>query len=294
MRAKVASQAGLWYNKRENTVVPERSGNYLRRETHLTGGKSMDTLPPHAIVGNLIPDASGIYKITCKANKRIYIGSAVNLRRRKNGHWHTLRKNKHHSLHLQRAWNKYSEQAFTFEVLELVLPISLTAREQYWLNKLKPFGRKGFNGSREAGSPLGMKRSPEAREKMRLVQLGKKMPPMSPEAKAKISQANLGRKRTPEAKAKMRQVHLGKILGKHTPEHCENIRQSKLGHEVSLETREKIRQTLLGRKLSPEHIEKRRQAQLGSKRSPETRERMRQASLAARQRKRSNEHAQDS
>lgn len=113
-----------------------------------------------------ISTASGIYKITCTANKKIYIGSAVNLQARKRQHWYALNQNNHHNPILQNAWNKHGEQAFTFEVLEQVLPISLTAREQYWLEKLNPFGKRGFNIYIEAGSPLGMKRSPETCEKL--------------------------------------------------------------------------------------------------------------------------------
>src|SRR5260221_216219 len=122
---------------------------------------------------NDIPATSGIYKITCTVNKRIYIGSAVNLRKRQINHFSELQKNKHRNPKLQNAWNKYGEEAFTFEVLEYVLPMSLTAREQYWFKKLKPFGRKGFNIAHEAGSSLGIKRSPESRTKMSVARKGK-------------------------------------------------------------------------------------------------------------------------
>lgn len=123
-------------------------------------------------MSNDIPPASGIYKITCTANGKIYIGSSADLHDRRRKHFNMLRQNKHHSPYLQRAWNKYGEQCFTFEVLELVLPMSLTAREQYWLNKLSPFGRKGFNTTREAGSTVGYKYTPEQIEKTRRTKLG--------------------------------------------------------------------------------------------------------------------------
>ncbi|SRR5216683_7072770 len=143
-----------------------------------------------------LPTSSGIYKITCTANKKVYIGSAVDLRRRKNEHFRALRQNRHHSLHLQRAWNKYGEAAFVFEVLEYVLPMSLTAREQFWLNKLKPFGRRGFNIAHEAGSQLGMKHTPETCEKVRQAHLGNKHclgRKLSEETRRKIAQAHEGR-----------------------------------------------------------------------------------------------------
>lgn|SRR5216684_260486 len=271
--ARLASQADLCYNEATHIVVPGGATNAPGR-IHSWRNVPMTTLPPHVPDGNLIPATSGIYKITCTANKRIYIGSAVNLRERKRAHFSALRHNRHGNQHLQRAWNKYGEQAFTFEVLEQVLPIALTAREQYWLNKLKPFDRKGFNIAREAGSTLGVE--------------------MSPETRAKISQANLGYKHTPESSERKRQAMLGnkhgigKNLGnKHalghshpqTPETREKIRQGHLGKKNTLEHNEKVRQANLGKKLSPEHRAKIGQAHLGSKRSLETRERIRQGNL---------------
>src|SRR6266700_6394202 len=103
-----------------------------------------------------IPATPGIYRITCIVTKKIYIGSAINLRARWQNHCAYLRQNKHHNPKLQNAWNKYGPDAFVFEVLEIVLiPDLLTAREQYWFSKLKPFGNKGFNLAPIAGSSLG-------------------------------------------------------------------------------------------------------------------------------------------
>jgi len=43
-----------------------------------------------------------------------------------------LNGNKHHNTYLQRAWNKYGAQAFTFEVIEECPIEKLAEREQYW------------------------------------------------------------------------------------------------------------------------------------------------------------------
>ena len=43
-----------------------------------------------------------------------YVGSTANWRLRKNSHLHLLRKGAHHSVWLQRAWNKYGAQHFVF------------------------------------------------------------------------------------------------------------------------------------------------------------------------------------
>jgi group I intron endonuclease len=122
-----------------------------------------------------IPHTPGIYRITCTVNLKMYIGSAVSLYRRWKEHRGELRRNIHRNPKLQNAWNKYGEHSFTFEVIELVLiPELLTMREQHWLDKFKPFGHKGFNVARVAGSALGLKRTPETLERKRIASTGKK------------------------------------------------------------------------------------------------------------------------
>src|SRR5260370_31529853 len=162
-----------------------------------------------------VPSTSGIYKLSCIPNKRIYIGSAINLQSRKRQHFHELRRNRHCNRHLQRAWNKYGEAAFSFEVLEIVLPISLTAREQYWINLLKPFGRKGFNIAHEAGSHLGIKYSPATKEKMSIQRRANKQKPEFIEkrvAPLRGRKYKTGRKHTAEHRAKIEQAQLGRKM----------------------------------------------------------------------------------
>ena len=60
----------------------------------------------------------GIYKIVNKVNQKFYLGSSVNLYKRMLRHFNSLRKNKHHNIHLQRAFNKYGENNFEFVVIE--------------------------------------------------------------------------------------------------------------------------------------------------------------------------------
>lgn len=44
---------------------------------------------------NEIPNNCGIYKITCLANDKMYIGGSINLSKRKQVHFRRLKKNKH-------------------------------------------------------------------------------------------------------------------------------------------------------------------------------------------------------
>jgi len=96
----------------------------------------------------------GIYRIRNKLNGKVYIGSAEDIVNRFYGHKSILHKNKHHSILLQRAWNKYGEDQFVFKVIEKVeKPLSLRKREQYWINFYDAANpKKGYNRSPTAGS----------------------------------------------------------------------------------------------------------------------------------------------
>ena len=201
--------------------------------------------------------SSGIYRIMCVPTGRLYIGSAISLQSRWRVHLHGLRQNKHHSITLQRAFNKYGESAFAFEVIELVLPPFLIAREQHYLDTLQPFGSKGFNTDRIAGSRYGSTVSPEAREKLRLANLGRKD---SEETIRKRAESGKGRTHSKETRAK--------------------ISTLKMGHTVSDEAREHMRAAQLGKKQSAEHLEKRRRALTGRSVSEETRAKIAASNVA--------------
>lgn len=61
----------------------------------------------------------GVYKITNLKNGKIYIGSAKCFQVRASQHQTQLRNNKHQNKHLQASWNKWGEDAFLFEVIEV-------------------------------------------------------------------------------------------------------------------------------------------------------------------------------
>jgi group I intron endonuclease len=117
---------------------------------------------------NSVPHSSGIYKIVCIPTGKIYVGSSENLRRRWSSHKRLLKTSHHPNPYLQSAWDKYGEAAFTFEIIELVMPWSVLDREQYWLDKLKPYDRKiGFNACLNAKSPMkGRKHTIETKKHM--------------------------------------------------------------------------------------------------------------------------------
>ncbi len=65
----------------------------------------------------------GVYRILCTPTGSAYIGSSLDITNRWSKHRIQLRKNVHHCAHLQRAWNKYGEDAFEWHVIQ-VLPKS--------------------------------------------------------------------------------------------------------------------------------------------------------------------------
>jgi len=80
--------------------------------------------------------ARGIYKIINIVNNKFYVGSAVDLKRRKTRHFCELRNNKHNNKYLQASWNKYGEKAFVFVVIEeLDREADLLAAENVWLKE---------------------------------------------------------------------------------------------------------------------------------------------------------------
>lgn len=87
----------------------------------------------------------GIYEIKNKVTGKIYIGSSKQIEKRWEQHLQALEKGEHHSILLQRAWNKYGKECFEFIVKEECKEEELLVREQKHLD-LKP----GYNVGAQA------------------------------------------------------------------------------------------------------------------------------------------------
>ena len=78
----------------------------------------------------------------------------------------------HKNAHLQAAWSKYGESAFTFTVIIRCEKSECLAAEQKEIDSRKPFLREfGYNVCPTAGSQLGTKRSQEVKDKFKRIRL---------------------------------------------------------------------------------------------------------------------------
>ncbi len=97
---------------------------------------------------------AGVFMIKNTANGKVLLGSSLNLEGPLNSARFMLRIGSHGNAALQNDWRAYGEDSFTFEILETVresdtpgfnIEDELTLLEQIWLEKLQPFGDRGYN-----------------------------------------------------------------------------------------------------------------------------------------------------
>jgi group I intron endonuclease len=100
------------------------------------------------------PKPAGIFQVRNLANGKILLGSSLNLEGPLNSHKFMLKIGRHRNEALQQDWDKFGERKFVFEVIEVVkvkddpdfnVTSELSLLEQSWLEKLQPFGDKGYN-----------------------------------------------------------------------------------------------------------------------------------------------------
>ena len=100
----------------------------------------------------LSPRPMGIFQIRNLTNEKVFIGKSENLEGILNRHEFALKANGHQNKQLQADWNELGADKFAFEILEelefrenLDIKKELEFLEDLWLEKLQPFGEKGYN-----------------------------------------------------------------------------------------------------------------------------------------------------
>lgn len=218
-----------------------------------------------------------VYVVTCTVNGKQYVGQTTQtLAKRWRGH--TASSKCHHSA-LWNAIQKYGAASFTLATVDSGTDKGdLDAKETEWVSKLGTMAPAGYNLTSGGGSRG--KYTPEARERNRQAQLGKKLSDatkekirqfflgkpqdmefaarraeamratyanLPDESRERISKANLGKVRSDETRKRLSESHKGKVL---PPEVRAKMAASRVGHPVSLETRAKLRAAALSRKTS--------------------------------------------
>lgn len=153
---------------------------------------------------------SGIYVLRNIVNGNVYVGSAFNLTKRKLHHFGRLRNCNHRNGHLQRAFNKYGQNSFKFDILFYCDENSLTLFEQitidFYRDKLGwdslyniiPNARSGWvihhteeTKARISRSKMGHPVSAETRKMIGDIHRGSKW---SDEQRAKFISSSTGKK----------------------------------------------------------------------------------------------------
>ena len=102
----------------------------------------------------LTPRPMGVYQVRNILTDKIWIHHSLNLPGSFNGDRVKLNGGFHPAVKLLADWKEFGEENFAFELLEEVSPRSepgydykadLLFLEDLWIEKLEPFGEKGYN-----------------------------------------------------------------------------------------------------------------------------------------------------
>lgn len=87
-----------------------------------------------------------IYQIINKSNNKRYIGKTNDIERRLKRHYIDLKNNNHHSIELQRAFNKYGKDNFEikYDVFEKITQEQLAQKEMEYIKKYDSY-QNGYN-----------------------------------------------------------------------------------------------------------------------------------------------------
>lgn len=178
----------------------------------------------------------GVYQIVNTENGKRYIGSAKCFHARKGKHLSALSLGKHHAKHLQSAFRKYGDAAFSFSILLVCAPEDLLFYEQRAIDRLQP----EYNSSPTAGNTLGVRCDPERRRKISAAHKGKIL---TEEHRRNISLGNMGR--TPSDETRVKLAAAVKVRSENL-EWRRKLSEAKLGTRMSEENKEKLRKARTG------------------------------------------------
>lgn len=215
---------------------------------------------------------SGVYRIVNIINKKFYIGSTKDFDHRwEKQHKLLLNKNQHVNPYLQKAWNKYGEQNFKFEIIERCPPQQCLLKEQYYLDILTPWNENiGYNLSKVSGGGDKISYHPNLEEikKKQSANTKRRWNKKTDQEKVEYSN-NLKRDKNPNWRGGASIVYCVDCGKKISPYHKRCVLCSKMGKnnpfygkKHSQKTKEKISVSHIGKKLSEQSKEKCKQASM--------------------------------
>lgn len=154
---------------------------------------------------------SGIYCIKNILDNKRYIGYSKNIDVRKNKHFWKLKNNAHENQYLQNAWNKYEENNFVFEIIDLFPSdiILLKLMEIYFIAYYNSFCDDGGGYNLTRGGE-GSFWSEESRKKISVSRTGVKA---TAETIQRLSESHIGLQASEEARRNMSIAKKGKPSG---------------------------------------------------------------------------------
>lgn len=159
--------------------------------------------------------ACGVYQIKNTVNGSRYVGSSVDINARIRAHRSALRRSYHRNIYLQRAWNKYDEESFEFNILFYTNEKDVRMFEQRALDILQP----EYNIEKEV-SMIGCRLSEEAKQNMREAKKN-----ISEETKQKMCIAHVGKHHTKETKLKIGLAQKGRMSPMYGKYHTEETKR---------------------------------------------------------------------
>lgn len=156
----------------------------------------------------------GIYQIRNLINGRVYIGQTrQRFEKRYLHHYWKLKRGTHDNPWLQRAFNKYGETQFVFEVLEIIEDGDLINEREFILIQSAKQLNTCYNmidgGGGRGGIPMSEETKRRLGELNRVLNTGKRA---SEETKRKMSESRRGKHRKPEDIQKAVNTRQNRIL----------------------------------------------------------------------------------
>lgn len=160
-----------------------------------------------------IPKTSGVYVFLHRASGMVYVGSAVNMKKRYNEYLFKARTDGETIFY--RALREFGIDSFDFEVIQECPKEQLLERERFWIAFFGSATVDGFNTRTNPIATYDTKISEATRARMRAAKVGHAP---SFEARSKGGKAHKGKKKSPESVAKVAAALRGR---KATPEAIE-------------------------------------------------------------------------